>query len=758
MSGDNIGDFFLRETLSTNAPRHHRRRITLNVEIMRKYGLSTGNLLTIQHDQGVFFAGIAWPSNDLALECVALHTLLIEEIGIRPSSRVCVQRLKDSHVMPAGLVVVEECSSKAGSGTGKLGNTEEEWLKMSIRETLVEMRHVWFRQQLRLPWEDGFRVFTIVRIQASTTLASSISEKMEALEISERTVWAVGWHCQVEFAHKKQRPEITMVEGDRNVSPYHNVGGLSTQIALIRDLIEIPLTRPHLFSHFNLKPPKGVLLHGPPGTGKTHLARAIATSTNSRVLVVNGPEISSAYHGESEQRLREVFERAKRSSPCIVVLDEVDAICPKRDDGGDGNEVGKRVVATLLTLLDGMDDSTAQGAHVVVVATTNRPNAIDPALRRPGRFDREVEIGIPDVPARLDILRVLLRKTPHTLTESQLQIISAQTHGYVGADLAGLVREAGTLAIKRMLDSSRIQEHGVITFADFLHALPSIRPSALRSLIVETPRVSWSDIGGVSHIRERLREAIEWPLLHPETFARLGVQPTKGLLLYGPPGCSKTLTAKALATESGINFLSVKGPELLNKYVGESERAVREVFAKARAGAPCIIFFDEIDALGTARNDDRTSGAHEGVLTSMLNEMDGIQELQGVIVVAATNRPDVMDSALMRPGRLDKILYVGPPDARGREEILRIRTRHMTIEAGIDFALLAQMTEGCSGAELTAMCQDAATLAMREDVNAPYVSRQHFEKAAKHVRKGITREMVESYDRWRISNGLTNSS
>ncbi|KAH9057499.1 AAA family ATPase [Lactarius vividus] len=624
----------------------------------------------------------------------------------------------------------------SGSQTLSDKGKQRNWLTLLVRESLVAIKYVLSTQIVRVQYEGRERVFSVASVPQATQnrqdiIVSDVSDSLAALSMSDvPSLYIVDWDTTITIEDRTQASEqkpslldVGVSEQLTSADAYASVGGLDEQIAQIRDLIEIPLRRPELFRHFGLKPPRGLLLHGPPGTGKTHLARAISASTGSSVLTVNGPELTSAYHGETEASLRRVFAAARAREPCIIILDEVDAICPRRGDDA-GGEVEKRTVATLLTEMDGVDG--ADGVRVVVVATTNRPNAIDPALRRPGRFDREIEIGVPDLNARIAILNVLLAKTPHSITRDELHATASRAHGYVGADLAAVVREAGTLAIKRFLASGPDSTPGsaYLKATDLAAALPTVRPSALRAHAITAAPVRFSDIGGQASVIARLRECVEWPLVHRDALARLGVRAPKGVLLCGPPGCSKTVLVRATAAESGVNFVAVRGPELLNKYVGESERAVRDIFRKARSVAPSIIFFDEIDALATSRSStapDSESGTHEGVLLSLLNEMDGVEELVGVTVIGATNRPEALDSALMRPGRLDRILYVGPPDFAGRIDILRIRTRDMSVDPALDLDALAALTSGCSGAEIAAMCQEAALIAMREDINALYV-------------------------------------
>ncbi|QRV76609.1 AAA family ATPase [Ceratobasidium sp. AG-Ba] len=724
----------------------HKSRIT-------ELGLSTGDVICVTpiKASGLISLSVVWPSNALGTTKTSLSYNLARALGHEPPSQVRLWKPPRTDFRRATRVTIKEQHPPRHAPV----TSHREWLKLLAREMLIDLKYVVKGQLFEVPFEGQPRLFCAIEIEPSAEVPDEdIDQTLASMSLAEGPNWTdvfrnaaqLDWDTQVEIAEEtKVKPPPTST----NVgSPYSTVGGLDKQIAAVRDLIEIPLTNPHLFHQFGLKPPKGILLYGPPGTGKTHLARAIAHETHASLLAVSGAELASAYHGETEARLRAVFADARARSPCIIVLDEVDAMCPRREDGGGGGGVEARVVATLLTEMDGIDSNPAVGEgdqpRIIVVATTNRPNAIDPALRRPGRFDREIEIGIPDASARLSILQVLLRGTPHIVSAQELEELASRTHGYVGADLGAVVRDAGTRAIKRSV-SGPAGLPSPVTASDLAHALLAVRPSGLREVALDMPATRWTDVGGQAEVQARLRESVEWPLKHPEAFARLGVKPPAGVLMYGPPGCSKTMIARALATESGVNFVAVKGPELLNKYVGESERAVRDIFKKARGAAPSIIFFDEIDALATAR-ESSDGRAHEGVLTSLLNEMDGIQALVGVTVVAATNRPDVLDSALMRPGRLDTLLYVGPPHRAGRLDILRVRTRSMAVDPTLDLDLLAELTEGCSGAEIAAVCQNAALMTMREDMDAGYVRRAHFEAAARAVKRQITQAMIAGYE------------
>ncbi|XP_045687720.1 ATPase family protein 2 homolog isoform X2 [Phyllostomus hastatus] len=484
---------------------------------------------------------------------------------------------------------------------------------------------------------------------------------------------------------------------------YDMIGGLNGQLKAIREIVELPLKQLELFKSYGIPPPRGVLLYGPPGTGKTMIARAIAHEVGAYVSVINGPEIVSKFYGETEARLRQIFAEATLRHPSIIFIDELDALCPKRE--GTQNEVEKRVVASLLTLMDGIGSEGSEG-QVVVIGATNRPHALDAALRRPGRFDKEIEIGVPNAQDRLDILRKLLQKVPHALTEPELLRMANSAHGYVGADLKALCNEAGLCALRRVLKKqpqlpdSKVAGLVRVTLGDFLQAMNEVRPSAMREVAVDVPNVSWSDIGGLDTVKLKLKQAVEWPLKHPESFTRMGVQPPKGVLLYGPPGCSKTMIAKALANESGLNFLAIKGPELMNKYVGESERAVREVFRRARAVAPSVVFFDELDALAVERGSSSGAGnVADRVLAQLLTEMDGIEQLKDVTVLAATNRPD----------RIDKVI---------------------------------------------AVCREAALLALEEDMTAKCIRRRHFTRALSTVTPRIPESLRRFYEDYREKSGL----
>ncbi len=529
---------------------------------------------------------------------------------------------------------------------------------------------------------------------------------------------------------------------------YDDIGDLEEAKQKIREMVELPMRHPEVFKRLGIEPPKGILLYGPPGCGKTLLAKAVANETDAYFISISGPEIMSKFYGESERRLREVFQKAQQNAPAIIFIDEIDAIAPKR--GEVVGEVERRVVAQLLALMDGL---TPRG-NVIVIGATNRINDIDPALRRPGRFDREIEIGVPDKKGRLEILQVHTRGMP--LKDVDLEEIAAITHGYTGADLAALCREAAMIALRRYMPEINLREDRVppevlekmvVTKEDFMKAFKEVVPTAMREVYIETPNVRWEDIGGLEDVKQELRECVEWPLKHPDAFERMGIKPPKGVLLFGPPGCGKTLLAKAVATESEANFISVKGPELLSKWVGESERGIREVFRRARTVSPAIIFFDEIDALAPRRDlIYGDAGVTQRVVSQLLTEMDGLVVLKDVVVIGATNRPDMLDPALLRPGRFDRLIYVPPPDEETRYKILKIYTKKMPLADDVDLREIAKRTQYYSGADIEALCREAAMMALRRDINAKYVTMEDFEKALEKVGASLNERIVKAYE------------
>ncbi|MGH7467209.1 MAG: CDC48 family AAA ATPase [Longimicrobiales bacterium] len=570
--------------------------------------------------------------------------------------------------------------------------------------------------------------------------------RLRVISTQPRGVVQVAQDTEIELL-----PEYVEMEELRRVDvTYDDVGGLGETIHQVRELIELPLKHPELFQRLGIDPPKGVLLHGPPGTGKTLLARAVANEADTRFFHIAGPEIMGRFYGESEQRLRDIFQQAQQQAPSIIFIDEIDSIAPKRQDVN--GEVERRVVAQLLTLMDGLEPRQ----NVIVIGATNRVDALDEALRRPGRFDREIVLGVPDVTGRQEVLGIHTRGMP--LAESvDLQELAKVTFGFVGADLGALAREAAMETLRRLLPELNLEAPGEIpadklapirvTRDDFLNALKRVQPSALREIMIEAPSVGWGDIGGLEDAKRELREGIELPLRHPEAFTRLGIRPAKGFLLFGPPGTGKTLLAKAVAREAEANFIAAKSSDLLSKWYGESEQQISRLFQRARQVAPTVIFLDELDSLAPARGGGLGEPAvTERVVNTLLAEMDGLEELQHVVVIAATNRPALLDPALMRPGRFDDLVYVPVPEKDGRLHILKIHTGRMPLGDDVNLDELADRTEGYTGADLEDLVRRAGLQALREDVGAGVVTKRFFEEALKETHASVTPEMEEEYE------------
>ena len=650
-----------------------------------------------------------WPGSpeDYGTGVIRIDGLTRYNIGSGIGERISVKQVDVKEAQRIVLSPVEKISEE---GLQEYMQENYDGHVLTTGDTLIVSTHLGGKTQL---------------IVASTTPPS------KPVIVSESTEFKLGAMAK---AMDKSVPRIT----------YDDLGGLKKEVQKIREMVELPMRHPELFEKLGVDAPKGVLLYGPPGTGKTLLAKAVAGETNSHFISLSGPEIMAKHYGESEERLREIFKQAEENAPSIIFIDEIDSIAPKREEVT--GELEKRIVSQLLTLMDGMKSR----GKVVVIAATNRPDSIDPALRRPGRFDREFEIGIPDEAGRREILNIHVRGMPLD-KKVNLERIAKVTHGFVGADLEILAKEAAMRSLRRMLPkldleeekiSSEILQKIVITDDDFKEALKEVRPSALREVLVQVPDVAWDDVGGLDSLKEEVREAVEWPMKHAEAFAYADIASPKGILMYGPPGTGKTLIAKAVASTTESNFISIKGPELLSKWVGESEKGIREVFRKARQAAPCIIFLDEIDSLAPSRGSGGSdSNVTERVVSQILTEIDGLEELHDVIVIGATNRLDIVDAALLRPGRFDIIIEVPLPDKKGRENIFKIHTKKKPLAADLDFKKLVEQTDGYSGAEIESICNRAAMSAVRQyvdkkgkDVKTIKITQDDFQKAFEKVK------------------------
>jgi transitional endoplasmic reticulum ATPase len=683
----------------------------IDQQTMQKLGISAGDVIEIVGKRNT--AAIAWPaySEDQNREIIRIDGFTRKNAGVAMHELVVIRPAK---VTNATTVVLAPIDMKL--------NVDDDFTNF-VKNRLME------------------RTF----VEGDTTLVMMLGHAIPFRVTKSRPhgIVRIGHGTTVQIM-AEPAPETKGVPR----TTYEDIGGLHEEIQRIREMVELPLRHPELFQRLGIEPPKGVLLHGPPGCGKTLLARAVANESEANFYSINGPEIMSKFYGESEARLREMFQQAQKNAPSIIFIDELDAIAPKREEVT--GEVERRVVAQLLALMDGLSGR----GYLIVIGATNRPEALDPALRRPGRFDREIEIGVPDKKGRYEIMQIHTRGMP-LKEDVDLKKISKMTHGYTGADLSSLGRETAMKALRRYLPEINLEDERIppsvlekmeVRMEDFLAAYREITPTAMREVYIEVPTVHWTEVGGLAEVKEDLKEAVEWPLKNPGVFTRMGIRPPKGIMLYGPPGCGKTLLARAVATESEANFITIKGPEVFSKWVGESEKAIREVFRKARMASPAVIFFDEFDSLVPGRGMGYAdSGVTERVISQLLTELDGLVSLEDVVIIAATNRPDIVDPAILRPGRFDRLIYVPEPDNDSRLAIFKIYTKGMPLAKDVNLSQLVMLTKKYSGADIEALCREAGLNALRKDIKAKEVNSNDFRIAAEKIGPSIMPNMETWY-------------